>query len=305
MSGTRNTDHRSVWGDLMTTPFQQGYLVAAGLRTRYVQAGRANAPALIMLHGTGGHWETFCANLGPLSKHFNCYAIDMMGCGFTDKPDKPYEIAGYVEHVVAFMEKVGIGQASFIGVSLGSWVATRLALAHPRRVEKLIMIAPPGLLPLRQASAATVENRRRSAADPSWDNIATVLGHLFYDRGKSLMDDLIAVRQRVYSLPGIEAIMPRMLTLFDAEVRARNNLSEQEWRSIETPVLIIAHVDSPDLYLETADKIVHLLPNAERIEMLQTSHWSHFEDAPTFNAIALRFLRHGRAAADMPLSKQG
>jgi len=276
--------------------FRQGYVMADGLRTRYVQTGSPDAPALLLLHGTGGHWETFCGNLEALSQHFNCYAVDMMGCGFTDKPDKPYEIKDYVAHLIAFMNEVGLKSVSIVGVSLGAWVATRMALAHPDRVEKMILISPPGLLPLRAASATAVANRRASAADPSWENITKVMANLLYDKSQ-LMDDLVAVRQRVYSLPGIEQIMPRMLTLFDAEIRARNNLSEAEWRSLRNPVLVIAHVDSPDLYLETADKIMNLLPDATRVEMRKTSHWSHFEDSKTFNQLAIDFLQRKEAAA--------
>jgi 2-hydroxy-6-oxonona-2,4-dienedioate hydrolase len=296
MSEDRGASYQSVWKHMMTVPFRQDYVMADGLRTRYVQAGSPMSPALLLLHGTGGHWETFCANLGALSEHFNCYAVDMMGCGFTDKPDKPYEIKDYVTHLVAFMNEAGLTSASIVGVSLGAWVATRMALAHPDRVDKMILISPPGLLPLRAASGSTIANRRASAADPSWENISKVLSNLVYDK-TTLMDDMVAVRQRVYSLPGIEQIMPRMLTLFDPDIRARNNLSEAEWRSLRMPVLVIAHVDSPDLYLETADKIMELLPTARRVNMRKTAHWSHFEDPETFNRLAIEFLQQKNAAA--------
>jgi pimeloyl-ACP methyl ester carboxylesterase len=296
MSEDRGAHYQSVWKHMMTVPFRQDYVMADGLRTRYVQAGSATSPALLLLHGTGGHWETFCANLGALSQHFNCYAVDMMGCGFTDKPDKPYEIKDYVAHLIAFMNEVGITSASLVGVSLGAWVGTRMALAFPDRVDRMILISPPGLLPLRAASASTIANRRASAADPSWENISKVLSNLVYDKN-ALMDDMIAVRQRVYSLPGIQQIMPRMLTLFDPDIRARNNLSEQEWRSLRKPALVIAHVDSPDLYLETAEKIMDLLPMAQRVDMRKTSHWSHFEDPQTFNKLAIEFLQQKEAAA--------
>ncbi|MGE0034073.1 MAG: alpha/beta fold hydrolase [Xanthobacteraceae bacterium] len=296
MSEDRGASYQSVWKHMMTVPFRQDYVMADGLRTRYVQAGSPKSPALLLLHGTGGHWETFCANLGAFSEHFNCYAVDMMGCGFTDKPDKPYEIKDYVAHLVAFMNEVGLTSASIVGVSLGAWVATRMALAHPDRVDKMILISPPGLLPLRAASASTIANRRASAADPSWENISKVLSNLVYDK-TTLMDDMVAVRQRVYSLPGIEQIMPRMLTLFDPDIRARNNLSEAEWRSLRKPVLVIGHIDSPDLYLETADKIMDLLPMARRVNMRKTAHWSHLEDPETFNRLAIEFLQQKDAAA--------
>ncbi|MCU1343863.1 MAG: hypothetical protein JWL70_129, partial [Acidimicrobiia bacterium] len=123
--------YRSIWSELRDVAFTQGWLDAGGISTRYVEAGPADAPVLMMLHGTGGHWETFASNLGPLSKHFRCVAIDMVGNGFSDKPDYPYEISVYVAHLQAVMDRLHIERASFIGVSLGSWVAAALALAHP------------------------------------------------------------------------------------------------------------------------------------------------------------------------------
>lgn len=296
MTEDRGASYRSVWRDLMQVSFRQGYVEAGGLRTRFVQAGRKGAPVVVMLHGTGGHWEAFCANLGPLSEHFDCYALDMMGCGFTDKPDKPYEIPGYAAHVLGFMDAMGLRRASFIGVSLGSWVAVRLALDQPDRVEKLILMAPPGLLPSPPDASAAMETRRASASDPSWSNISTIVRKLFHSQA-SMMDDLVAVRQQVYSLPGMERIMPRMLTLFDPEIRARNNLTEAEWRKVAAPTLVVAHVDSPDLYLTTANAVARLLSNATRAEMRETSHWSQFEKPEEFNRIAVDFLRGPAARA--------
>ena len=113
-------EHRSIWGHLMRTSFQQGWVDVAGVRTRYVQAGPADAPAVVMLHGTASSWECFSANLHQHSKHFNCYAIDMVGSGLTDKPDYDYEIPVYVAHVRGFMAAMNIKRASLIGVSLGA-----------------------------------------------------------------------------------------------------------------------------------------------------------------------------------------
>src|SRR5438128_9809255 len=138
--------YRSIWTELRQVAFRQAWVEAAGVRTRYAEAGPAeggptDAPALVMLHGTGGHWETFSANLGPHSGHFRCVAIDMIGNGFSGKPDIDYEIPVYVNHVHAVMDALGITRASFIGLSLGSWVPPRLALDTPDRLEKLIFLS--------------------------------------------------------------------------------------------------------------------------------------------------------------------
>lgn len=286
--------YRSVWRHLMTTEFCQGYVQAAGLRTRYIEAGSPSDPALVMLHGTGGHWETFCATIPVFAAHFHCYAFDMFGCGFTDKPDQPYEIKEYVGHALAFMDAMAIERASLIGVSLGSWVACRLALDAPGRVDKMVLNSPAGLLPLAASAGQAVKNRQDSGADPSWDNVARVLAHLFFDRA-TLIDDLVAIRQQVYSLPDVGHLMGRMLTLMDPEVRARNLLTTTEWASITAPTLAIAHVDAPDDYLTTARRIVELMPNATLAEIHNASHWPHFEQPDAFNAVALNFLRGAQA----------
>jgi 2-hydroxy-6-oxonona-2,4-dienedioate hydrolase len=293
MTNSVVNEHRSVWRYLMNCTFRQDFVDAGGLRTRYLQAGNPDNPPLLLLHGTGGHWEAFCANVEPLSEHFNCFAPDLMGCGFTDKPDKPYEIADYIQHLLAFMDQLKIGRASFIGVSLGSWIIARLAQQHPSLVAKAILVSPSGykMLPAEGASIAT--DRRASGLDPSWDNVKKVLSALFFDKQK-VMDDLVAVRQAVYSLPGMDKLMSRNLTLIvDRELRAKNNLTEAEWRSIKAPILVVAHVDTKDFWLETAYDVIKLLPNGMLTEMKQTGHWSQFEQPDEFNRVALKFLTSG------------
>ena len=61
------------------------YYDAGGVRTRCLEAG--SGPALVLLHGTGGHAESWIRNVLPLGAHFRVYAIDMVGHGFSDKPN--------------------------------------------------------------------------------------------------------------------------------------------------------------------------------------------------------------------------
>lgn len=289
------SSYRSIWGHLADTDFCQGHADVDGLRTRFIQAGRPDAPTVILLHGTGGHWETFAANLPALAEHFNCLAIDMIGCGFTDKPDRPYEIHDYVAHVLAFMDALGVGSASFIGVSLGSWVSARLALVAPERVERLVLNAPSGLLQLPEgARTAGSTARSRATTDPTWANTQAVLRHLFYDES-SMIDDIVAIRQRVMSqaIHAEGAATPHTLTLFDPEVRQRNLLSEEEWQMIQAPTLIIAHVDAPDVFLTTAMRLSELIPHTAVAEIQHASHWPHFEQPDAFHAVALPFLMQG------------
>jgi 2-hydroxy-6-oxonona-2,4-dienedioate hydrolase len=142
-------DYRSIWMYLKELEFRQGFadisVNGAPVRTRYAEAGSPTKPHAILLHGTGGHWETFAPNLAALSEHFHCVAIDMIGNGFSDKPDYDYEIGVYIEHVLGVMEHFGMRRAHFIGMSLGAWVASTIAVEHPERVEKVILMSPAGI----------------------------------------------------------------------------------------------------------------------------------------------------------------
>ncbi|WP_028603528.1 alpha/beta fold hydrolase [Ottowia thiooxydans] len=281
---------RSVWSELRETSFRQGWIDAGGIRTRYVQAGPEDGPPLLMVHGTGGSWECFCANLAAFSKHYNCYAFDTIGSGFSGKPDIDYEIPVYVEHVRNFMQAVGIDKASIIGVSLGAWIAVRFALMHPEKTQSLMLISAAGLLTDAQTSTEIKGARYKAVDDPSWANVSAVFKGLILEE-QNRIDDFVGVRQAVYQQPGMRRAMEHILCLQEPHMRARNLIAEDEWRSLQAPTLVIGAVDHKDIFLETAQRVSKLIPKAEYVEIRRSSHWSQFESPEDFNRAGLDFMQ--------------
>src|SRR5690606_35965644 len=115
----------SMWDGFMGIPMVQGYIDAGGIRTRYVRAGRVGAPPLVLLHGTTGHVQAYAHSLAAHAEHFDVIAIDMVGHGFTDKPELRYEIDDYVQHLSDVLDAFGLERAMISGQSLGGWVAGR------------------------------------------------------------------------------------------------------------------------------------------------------------------------------------
>src|SRR3981189_1533776 len=126
----------SVWSDLQGVPFSQGFLDAGGVRTRYLHAGDAIKPTLVLLHGSGGHAEAYVRNLEAHAEHFSTWAIDMLGHGYTDKPGHPLEVTHYVDHLLAVFDAIGAEPPHLSGESLGGWGAARAASAHPDRTDR-------------------------------------------------------------------------------------------------------------------------------------------------------------------------
>jgi pimeloyl-ACP methyl ester carboxylesterase len=282
--------YRSIWTWLRDVPFSQRWINADGISTRIAEAGSSDLPAVIMLHGTGGHWETFAPNIGPLSKHFHCIAIDMVGNGYSDKPDYDYEIPIYVRHLESVMDVLNVKHASLIGMSLGSWVAARFALDSPARTDRLILMSPAGLI-ATQSNMARIRAERTQAVDnPTWDSIKAMFDHLIADE-RNRIPDVIALRQAIYRLPETRKVIDHVLALQDAEIRDRNLLTEDQWSSIQAPTLVVASGKDHGEYQSTARRVASYLPHSKVFEMPEVRHWPHFEDPDAFNAAALTFLQ--------------
>jgi len=125
-----------------TQPGATGSTVAVGeIVTHYHDVG-AGAP-LLLLHGSGpgvsamANWRH---TMGPLAEHFRVLAPDMVGFGYTSRPDGiVYGPDTWLAHVVGFLDALGIERAHVIGNSLGARIALGLALQHPDRVDRLVL----------------------------------------------------------------------------------------------------------------------------------------------------------------------
>jgi 2-hydroxy-6-oxonona-2,4-dienedioate hydrolase len=282
-------DHPSIWSALREVEYTHGYVDAGGIRTRYVETGRHEAPAVVMIHGTGGHWETFARNLAAYGEHFHVVAFDLIGHGFSDRPDYDYEIPHYVEHTLAVMDAFEIEHAHLLGTSLGSWIAAAIALHHPDRVDRMVLMSAAGLIASEENMQRIIATRMKAVEDPNWESIKAMFDHLMFDE-RNRLPDLVSLRQAIYRLPGMVETMRHTLVLQDLETRNRNLLSEDEWRTLEHPTLTIASGQDVSEYSNTSRRVAELMPNGRVVEMPDVKHWPHFEDADTFNRVSLEFL---------------
>jgi pimeloyl-ACP methyl ester carboxylesterase len=278
-------------------PLQQGYVDAGGCRTRWVHAGDKSNPPLVMIHGMGGSWENCFCNIEAHARHFSTYAYDMVGHGFSEKPDKVYSLDVYVEHLKDFLDAMNLDRVSFMGLSLGSWVAAKFAARYPDRVAKVTMISAwgrPNLTPEeieanRNLMGRSRQRRLASVSNPTWEAMNEVFAHLIIDPSKRL-PDLLGLRQKISRQPEMKRAMENILAGLDPETWNDNAVSEEEIASIKAPFLIIAAVEHKDVFLKSAFDYARLLPSSKLVEMKGTSHWPHMERPEEFDRINLEFL---------------
>jgi 2-hydroxy-6-oxonona-2,4-dienedioate hydrolase len=281
--------HRSIWSDLTGVAFTQGYLDAGGIKTRFISSGSPDKPLLLLLHGTGGHAEAYSRNFAAHGEHFWTVAIDLIGHGWTDKPDSGYEIADYGAHVLAVLDALGRNEARISGESLGGWVAAWIALHHPEKVGRLVLNTAGGWTAHPEVMARIKRLSMEATHDPSPERIRSRLEFLMHDTSK-VNDDLVETRRAIYAQPGFSYVMEKILCLQEMEIRRRNMFSDEDTRRIAAPTLVLWTSHDPTASPEEGKRIADLIPNARYEVMNGCGHWPQFEDPEKFNAIHLSFL---------------
>ncbi|WP_175849733.1 alpha/beta fold hydrolase [Burkholderia cepacia] len=289
MSDTRPSNFSSVWADLRGVTFSQGYLDADGIRTRYISSGTPDKPLLLCLHGVGGHAEAYSRNFGPHGEHFWVVAIDMLGHGWTDKPEINYQVKDYADHVLAVLKALGRERAHITGESLGGWVATYLAVHHPEVVDHLVLNTAGGWTAHPEVMARLKSLSNQAAEDPSWERIKTRLEFLMCDKS-TVSDDLIETRRAIYSQPGFADTMKRIMCLQEMEIRRPNMITEEQYRSIKAPSLVVWTSHDPTATPAEGKEISEMIPDCKYVVMNECGHWPQFEDAELFNRLHIDFL---------------
>jgi pimeloyl-ACP methyl ester carboxylesterase len=121
------------------------YVAVDGMAIHYYEAGDPSGPPIVFVHGLYGSAVDFLPLLRVIKSDFHCIAVDLPGCGLSDKPDIHYSTAFLVEFLKSFTDTIGLDRFTLAGHSLGGLVSVHFALLHHEAVEKLILIDPYGL----------------------------------------------------------------------------------------------------------------------------------------------------------------
>ena len=123
--------------------------VARAVPTRLARNGpvalaydiRGHGSSLVLIQGVGvGRWG-WEPVADRLARRFQVITIDNRGIGASDAPPGHYSTRMMADDVLAVLDDAGVHRASVVGTSLGGMIAQELALAHPERVDKLVLVA--------------------------------------------------------------------------------------------------------------------------------------------------------------------
>ena len=135
----------------MNAPTQQNpeigkTVLAGGIRTNLHDMGSGNP--VLLIHGSGpgvSAWANWRLSFPVLSQKFRVIAPDIVGFGFTERPAGiSYTLDNWVKHAISLLDALGLDKVDLVGNSFGGALLLALAVRHPDRVKRLVLMGSAG-----------------------------------------------------------------------------------------------------------------------------------------------------------------
>ncbi|WP_282793148.1 4,5:9,10-diseco-3-hydroxy-5,9,17-trioxoandrosta-1(10),2-diene-4-oate hydrolase [Streptomyces sp. CC224B] len=270
---------------------------AGGLRLRYHEAGPRDpaAPVLVMLHGGGpgaGAWSAFGHLLPAFARHFRTLLVDQPGFGASDKPELDRDFYSFsAAAVAALLDELGVERAHVAGASLGGGACVRLALDHPGRVDRLLLMAPGGLA-LNVFTAEPSDGVRRliefgNRPEPTREDLRAFLTTLVHDPSY-VTDDLVEERYAAALDPGARLGARCVGAAFAAW--PHEAMLWREAHRVTRPTLLTWGREDRVNPLDGAFVALKAMPDARLHVFPRCGHLAFVERADAFVRLAVDFL---------------
>jgi 2-hydroxymuconate-semialdehyde hydrolase len=262
-----------------------------GIDTAYYETG-SGAP-VIFLHGSGigvSSRVNWWLNMPVVGEHYRALALDLIGFGDTvDPPDSTYGVKAWIDHVLAFMDALGLEKASLVGNSLGGWLCLEFGTQHPERVDKLIPMGPGGRFRDDLRNESEEPHRKRiQAYSPSREKMSKLVLDYVHAPDR-IPQELVDARLEQSLKPGSAERYAAM-----AESRSRDHaeypLDEAILSKLDRPTMIVHGLNDVVIPASSAWRLAHALPDCRLVAFGQCGHWAQIEKAAEFNAVCLSFL---------------
>jgi 4,5:9,10-diseco-3-hydroxy-5,9,17-trioxoandrosta-1(10),2-diene-4-oate hydrolase len=270
----------------------------SGMRLHYHEAGDRAHDTVLLLHGGGpgaSAWSNFGRTLGVLSERFHVLAVDQLGFGQSSKPTEfgKQFFAASADALAELLGELGIAKAHCVGNSLGGGTSIRLALDHPDKAGRLVLMAPGGL-GLNVFAPDPTEGIKKLYAfgappGPSKEKLADFLRTLVFD-ASMVTDELVEERFRYAADPETLASMRAMGASFLAPGAAEQAMLWREGFRLRQRVLLVWGREDRVNPLDGALVALKTIPRAQLHVFGGCGHWAMLEKFDEFNALVTQFL---------------
>ncbi len=249
---------------------------------------RGDGSPVLFIHGSGpgvSAWANWRGTLPVLSERFRVIAPDMVGFGFTDRPAGfVYAREVWVRQAIDLLDALGLEAVDIVGNSFGGAIALALAIAHPTRVRRLVLMGSVGV-----SFPITEGLDRVWGYEPSFAEMRAMLDIFAFDRGL-VTDELAELRYRASIRPGFQESFSAMFPAPRQRWVDALASDEADIRALPHETLVIHGRDDRVIPLEASLRLAALIDRSQLHVFGRCGHWTQIEHAARFNRLVGDFL---------------
>ncbi len=267
------------------------FIEVDGVRVHYQEVGEPTAPPMILIHGFAASnlvWSKVFLELAAAG--FRVIAPDLPGYGYSGKPRQlEYTIVRQAEIVVAFMERLEIDRGVLVGSSYGAAIAATIALDHPTKVEKLILVGavtnnkPTRYLLMRLFGSPIIGDILSPLVVGSRRLLRLRMKRV-YDRHSWVLDERrVDARHLPLATRGAHRAIIRTVRRWDAERVSRDA------HLLTQPTLLLWGDTDREVPLRDGEQLHDEIPHARLVVFPDCGHLPHEEYPAAFTKVVAEF----------------
>lgn len=255
--------------------------------TNYHDVG-AGEP-ILLLHGSGpgvSAWANWRLTIQSLQDHYRLIATDLAGFGYSQFPENmQFSRENWLKQIVDFLDALGLKKVNLIGNSFGGSMALALAIHHPERVNKLILMGSVGVPFELTAGLDAVWGYT-----PSFENMQAIMKIFAYNQNL-VGDELVQMRYIASTKEDTRAAYESMFPAPRQRWVEAMSHPEADIRSIRHPTLMVHGRDDKVIPLSTSLTMLNWIEDSQLHIYGQCGHWTQIEHAKSFTQLVANFLK--------------
>ncbi len=272
-------------------------ILANGVELYYELTGPEGAPVIAFSNSLGTTLEMWDAQAQALSGQFRCLRYDTRGHGRSATTEPGFSVDDLAEDLNGLLDALGIRRAHVVGLSLGGMTGQALAVLHPEKVDRLVLVATAAYLPPESLWRERAEMVQAQGMAAVADNVI----QRWFTQPSQASEGAQATRRIL-----LERINPRgyancCLAIGPMDLRPRLG-------AVRAPTLVISGAQDPATPIAMGEEIVSLIPGAEFVVVPDAAHLIAVERPEVLTGHIARFLAPGvgeRHPSAVPGNREG
>lgn len=262
-------------------------------------ASAPGQPPVLFIHGSGpgvSAWANWRLVLPKLAGERRVIAPDMLGFGYTERPNPPdragaYTMDAWVQQAIDLLDALDIAQADLVGNSFGGALALAVAIRHPQRVRRLVLMGSAGVsFPLTAGLDAVW------GYTPSFENMRRIMDVFAFDR-TLVNDELAKLRYEASIRPGFQESFGAMFPAPRQQGIEKLASPEAAIRALPHEALVIHGRDDQVIPVATSLTLANWIPRSQLHVFGRCGHWTQIEHNERFVRLVGDFLAEADRAA--------